>query len=48
MTWSAIADVPAIAFAEDLLERYPDTKAVLVDRDIERHKSPNEGLIEHA
>lgn len=39
--------MPAVAFAEDLLERYPDTEVVLVDRNIERYKSLNEGVIEY-
>ena len=46
-TYSAVADVPAVAFVKDLLERYPDTKVVLVDRGIERYKSLNEGVIEY-
>lgn len=39
--------MPAVAFAEDLLEHYFDTKVVLVDRDIERYKSLNKGVIEY-
>ncbi len=44
--YSAVADLPAIAFAEDLVECYPDAKVVLVRRDIERwYKSFNESII---
>ena len=46
--YSAVADLPAIAFAEDLLTSYPDAKVVLVERDIERwYRSFNEGVIEN-
>ena len=34
--YSAVSDLPAIAFAEDLLHCYPDAKVVLVERDIEK------------
>ncbi|KAL9637118.1 MAG: hypothetical protein Q9204_002002 [Flavoplaca sp. TL-2023a] len=44
--YSAIADLPAILFAEELLQCYPNSKVVLVERDIERwYKSFNEGII---
>ena len=43
---SAVADVPAIAFAEELIEAYPEAKVVLVERDIESwYKSFNEAVI---
>ncbi len=29
------SDTPAIAFAEDLIEAYPEAKVILVDRDID-------------
>lgn len=34
-SYSAVADVPSIAFAEDLIEAYPEAKVILVERDIE-------------
>ena len=41
-----MADLPAIAFPEDLLQCYPDAKVVLVDRDIEKwYQSFNDGII---
>ena len=44
--YSAITDLPAILFAEELLHCYPQSKVVLVERDIERwYKSFNEGII---
>ena len=44
--YSAVADLPAVAFPEDLLECYPDAKVVLVKRDIEKwYKSFDEGVI---
>ncbi|KAL8762519.1 MAG: hypothetical protein Q9184_001479 [Pyrenodesmia sp. 2 TL-2023] len=44
--YSAIADLPAILFAEELLQCYPDSKVVLVERDIERwFKSFDDGVI---
>ena len=46
--YSAVADLPAIVFAEDLLKCYPDAKVVLVNRDMEKwYKSFNEGIIEN-
>ena len=45
-SYSAVADLPAIVFAEDLLQCYPDAKVVLVERDIEKwYQSFNEGVI---
>lgn len=44
--YSAVADLPAIAFAEDLLACYSEAKVVLVERDIEKwYQSFNEGVI---
>lgn len=44
--YSAVADLPAIAFPEDLLQCYPDAKVVLVKRDVEKwYHSFNEGVI---
>ena len=44
--YSAVADLPAVAFPGDLLECYPDAKVVLVKRDIEKwYQSFNEGVI---
>ena len=44
--YSAVADLPAVAFSEDLLHCYPDAKVVLVERDIERwYQSFNDGVI---
>lgn len=41
-----VADLPAIAFAEDLLRCYPDAKVVLVERDLEKwYQSFNDGVI---
>ena len=46
--YSAVADLPAIVFAKDLLKCYPDAKVVLVNRDMEKwYKSFNEGIIEN-
>lgn len=43
---SAVADVPAIAFAEELVEAYPEAKVILVDRDIEKwYKSFDDTVI---
>ena len=33
--YSAVSDLPAIAFADDLLQCYPDAKVILVERDID-------------
>lgn len=44
--YSAVIDLPAIAFAEDSLACYPDAKVVLVERDIENwYHSFNQGVI---
>ena len=44
--YSAVGDVPAIAFVEDLVEAYPEAKVILVDRNIESwYKSFNETVI---
>ena len=44
--YSAVADLPAVAFPEDLLRCYPDAKVILVKRDIEKwYQSFNEGII---
>ena len=46
--YGAVADLPAIVFAEDLLKCYPDAKVVLVNRDMEKwYKSFNEGIIQN-
>ncbi len=44
--YSAVANLPAIAFSEDLLRCYPDAKVVLVERDIDRwYESFNDSII---
>ena len=44
--YSAVTDLPAIAFPGDLLHCYPDAKVVLVKRDIEKwYQSFNDGII---
>ena len=44
--YSAVTDLPAIAFAEDLIKAYPEAKVILIERDIEKwYVSFNEGLI---
>ena len=44
--YSAVADVPTVCFAEDLIEAYPEAKVVLVERDIEQwYKSFDNALI---
>ena len=46
--YSAVSDVPALAFVEDLIEAYPDAKVILVERDINKwFKSFNDTVIEH-
>ena len=43
---AAVADLPAIAFAEDLICCYPDAKVILVERDIEDwYRSFNDAVI---
>lgn len=45
-SFSAVTDLPAVAFAEDLLQCYPDAKVVLVKRDIEKwYRSFDQGII---
>ncbi|KAI9710659.1 MAG: hypothetical protein M1820_002492 [Bogoriella megaspora] len=44
--YAAVADLPAILFTQELLEAYPSSKVVLVERDIETwYRSFNEGII---
>lgn len=44
--YSAVSDVPATAFAEELVEIYPEAKVILVERDVESwYKSFNETVI---
>ncbi|KAL8672931.1 MAG: hypothetical protein Q9168_002637 [Polycauliona sp. 1 TL-2023] len=44
--YGAVADLPAILFAEELLQCYPESKVVLVERDIEKwYRSFDEGII---
>ena len=44
--YSAVADLPAILFAEEFLHYYPDSKVVLVERDVEKwYQSFNDGVI---
>ncbi len=44
--YSAVADLPAVAFSEDLIEAYPEAKVILVERDIEKwYQSFDEGII---
>ena len=44
--YGAVADLPAIAFAEDFINIYPECKVVLVERDIGAwYKSFNEGVM---
>ncbi|TVY88439.1 hypothetical protein LAWI1_G005190 [Lachnellula willkommii] len=46
--YSAVADLPAVAFPEDLIAAYPDARVVLVERDIERwYKSFDEGVMQN-
>lgn len=46
-SYGAVADLPAVAFAEELIDLYPESKVVMVERDVEKwHESFNEGLIE--
>lgn len=34
--FGAVSDVPAVAFAEDLVHAYPEAKVILVERDLEK------------
>ncbi|KAI9659365.1 MAG: hypothetical protein M1821_001623 [Bathelium mastoideum] len=44
--FGAVSDVPAIAFAEDLIAAYPEAKVILVERDRDRwFNSFNEAVI---
>lgn len=46
--YGAITDVPAIAFADELIEAYPEAKVVLVERDVEKwYASFDENVIKH-
>ena len=45
--YSAITDMPAVCFAPELIEQYPEAKIILVEREIESwYKSFNKGVIE--
>lgn len=44
--YSAVTDVPALAFSEDLISVYSEAKVVLMGRDIEKwHKSFHDAII---
>ena len=44
--YTAVTDVPALAFSEDLISAYPEAKVVLMERDIEkRYKSFDDAVI---
>ena len=44
--YAAVADLPAILFTEELLEAYPSSRVVLVERDIDSwYESFNKGVI---
>lgn len=44
--YSAVTDLPVVAFSEDLIEAYPEAKVILVERDIEKwYQSFDEGII---
>jgi hypothetical protein len=46
--YSAVSDLPAVAFPQELLSAYPDAKVVLVERDIEKwYKSFDEGVMQN-
>ena len=46
--YSAVSDLPAIAFPQELLSAYPDAKVVLVERGIEKwYKSFDEGVMQN-
>ncbi|KAI1326731.1 efflux pump antibiotic resistance protein [Xylariaceae sp. FL0255] len=46
--YSAVTDVPAIAFADDLMTVYPEAKVVLVEREIDKwYASFDENVIKH-
>ena len=44
--YGAVTDSPAICFAEELIEVYPDAKVILVERDVERWYTSFEVLID--
>ena len=47
-SYAALTDLPAVAFAEDLINSYPNAKVVLVERDIDKwYRSFNEGIIQN-
>ena len=47
--YSAVSDVPAICFAEELMAIYPEAKVVLVERDLSSwERSFDEGIIKNA
>ena len=44
--FGAVSDAPVIAFAEELIEAYPEAKVILVERDIEKwYKSFDEAVV---
>ena len=43
--YGAVTDAPSICFAEELINAYPETKIVLVERDVETWYSSFEGLM---
>ena len=44
--FGAASDVPVVAFAEELIEAYPEAKVILVERDIEKwYKSFDQAVI---
>ncbi|KAL2007652.1 hypothetical protein VTN00DRAFT_7634 [Thermoascus crustaceus] len=43
--FGALSDTPVLAFAEDLVEAYPEAKVILVERDPEEWKRSFEGII---
>ena len=46
VNYGAVTDLPTILFAEELIRAYPESKVVLVERDIETwYRSFNEGII---
>lgn len=46
--YSAVCDLPAVAFPQELLFAYPDAKVVLVERDIEKwYKSFDERVMQN-
>ena len=44
--FGAASDAPAVAFAEELIEAYPEAKVILVERDIDKwYKSFDEAVV---